>query len=98
MNKSVNDNIELHHIFTQSENQVSAEINGETVMMSVEQGSYFGLDAIGSRIWNLMEQPISLQDMIDTLVEEYDVSEVNCKNDVVKFVAELNSRGLVHRH
>ncbi len=53
------------------ENIVASEIDGETVMMSIELGNYYGPDLIASRIWALMEKPILVPAMIDQLLTEY---------------------------
>jgi len=59
-------------------------------MMSVENGKYYGLDDIGSRIWELIERPVKVSDLIDTLLERFDVDRETCEIDVLKFLNELN--------
>ena len=69
---------------------VAGDIDGETVMMSVENGKYYGLDDIGSRIWELIERPVKVSDLIDTLLERFDVDRETCERDVLKFLNGLN--------
>jgi len=97
MNTPAQVDIRLEHIISRSENQVSADINGETVMMSVEHGSYFGLDTIGSRIWSLIENPISVANIIDILIAEYEVTRNACTVDVIRFLSDLYGKGLIQR-
>lgn len=54
----VNNEINLNSVVAQSEDQVSTELDGETVLMSIEQGNYYGMDKVLSRIWALIEKPI----------------------------------------
>ena len=48
---------------------------GDTVMFSIEQGEYYGLNAIGTRIWHLLEKEMSVQEICTILRSEYDVSD-----------------------
>ena len=75
---------------SQVEEIVASDIDGETVMMSIENGKYYGLDDIGSRIWQLIEKPVKVADLIDTLLERFDVARETCERDVLKFLNELN--------
>ena len=77
-------------VISQIEEVVAGDIDGETVMMSVENGKYYGLDDIGSRIWELIKKPIKVSDLIDTLIERFDVDRKTCEKDVLKFLNELN--------
>ena len=74
---------------------VSSNLDGETVMMSVESGEYFGLDAVGSRIWELLETPITVANLIDLLVDEFEVSRVECEADTIEFLNHLLDKKLL---
>lgn len=74
---------------------VAAEMDGETVMLNIENGSYYGLDGIGSRIWCLLEKPCASRLVVTALLEEYDVEETTCRTDVLAFLNHLFSQGLV---
>lgn len=78
-----------------SEGMVEAEIDGETVMMSVEQGSYYGLDSIASRIWALIESPKSIREICEQLVLEYEVEMDQCQDDVMGFLHEMAERKVI---
>ena len=71
------------------------EIDGEAAMMNIQTGKYYGLDEIGSRIWELMEQKIQVKAIIDQLKKEYDVSEQQCKTDVLNLLNELKTNQLI---
>jgi hypothetical protein len=85
-----NKKISTETIISQIEEIVASDIDGETVMMSVENGEYYGLDNIGSRIWELIQKPIKVSDLIDTLLERFDVDRETCEKDVLTFLNELN--------
>ena len=77
-------------VISRIEEIVASNIDGETVMMSIENGKYYGLDDIGSRIWELIEKRIKVSNLIDTLLERFDVDRETCEKDVLKFLNELN--------
>jgi hypothetical protein len=84
-----------HTVITRLKDLVSCDLDGETVLMSVQSGKYYGLDEIGSRIWALIEQPRSLSDVCDILIGEFDVERETCKEDVLEFVNKLVKSNLV---
>jgi hypothetical protein len=79
----------------QAENLVSSELDGETILMGVNQAAYFGLDATSQRIWDLIAQPKKVSDVCDQLIEEYDVDRATCEQQVFSFLTELNKESLI---
>lgn len=75
---------------------VTSNLDGELVMMSVENGEYYGLDEIGSRIWELMEKPIVIEKLISFLTLEFEVERQECENDTLEFLEDLFSRKLIN--
>ena len=65
------------------------------VMMSVAHGLYYGLDAVGGRIWQLLDTPRTVGDICIALGEEFEVDDETCRADVLGFVADLVERGIV---
>ncbi|MFC2176402.1 lasso peptide biosynthesis PqqD family chaperone [Bacteroidota bacterium] len=82
-------------VITRSEEAVSAEVDGTAVMMSVESGKYFGLDEIATRIWDLVENPLSFEAICTSLLTEYDIDEATCKQDVTDLLTHLQGENLV---
>jgi hypothetical protein len=82
-------------LITRKESIVSSKLNAEVVMLDIEQGKYFGLDPVGARIWEIIENPVSAQSIIDALVAEYDVEEDVCRQDVEEFVAKMNDLKMI---
>ena len=77
------------------QNQLFSEIDGEVVMLSVENSEYYGMDAVGSRIWQLLENERSYDNLIKTLLEEYEVTEEQCRTDSLAFLEQLFEKKLV---
>jgi Coenzyme PQQ synthesis protein D (PqqD) len=82
-------------IITQGEGLVSSQIDGEIVMMSVNNEQYYGLDAVGSRIWELIAQPRSVFEVCETLLSEFQVDRDTCQRDVLKFVEHLYAEKII---
>ena len=74
---------------------MTADMNGATVMLDIETGKYFNLGEVGGRFWELLEQPTSVKDLVSTLVQEYDVAEEKCLEDIVPFLEKMVDRGLI---
>jgi hypothetical protein len=71
------------------------EIDGEVVMLSVENSEYYGMDKVGSRIWELIEQPLTLKSIVTKLMEEYNVTEQQCHKDTLSFLNKLLEKRLI---
>jgi hypothetical protein len=69
-------------IISRSPSVVTAEIDGEVVMMSIAQGQYFGLDDIGSDIWKRLDPPCAFADLIERLAADYDADRASIAADV----------------
>lgn len=68
---------------------LSTEIEGETVMMDVESGRYYALNAIGSRIWQDLAGPIDVEDLCRRLEDEYDAPPAVIRQDVLRFLNHM---------
>lgn len=78
-----------------SEHTLFHELHGETVLLELSRGVYFGLDEVGTRVWQLLAEGRSLQETVAALVDEYDVSEEQGAEDLLALVRELEERRLV---
>lgn len=88
--------LSLDTIIQRSDNFVAAAIEGDTVMMNVESGHYFGLDDIGTAAWEALQQPQSIAQIRDQLLQQYDADETQCGNDLIDFFGELLAQDIVH--
>ena len=82
-------------VIARSPEILEAELDGETVMMSIEQGEYYGLDQVGTSIWSLLAEPRSVAELCAALVEEYEVDPEICQRDVIAFLEQLAGDGTV---
>jgi hypothetical protein len=89
------DKLSVNSVITRNAEIVTAEIDGETVMMSIEMGKYYSLGKMGSVIWDLLETPLTLEALINKLLDTYDVSREQCQAEVTAFLGDTLENGLV---
>jgi Coenzyme PQQ synthesis protein D (PqqD) len=82
-------------VISRSPAVLAAEVEGEIVMMSIERGSYYGLDNIGSDIWKRIEQPCSFAALIDGLVADYDADRTTITVDVRLLLDQMAGQDVV---
>lgn len=81
--------------FSISDEVVAREVGGETMLLDLSSGTYFGLDQIGGRIWQLLEDGSSPAEACDALIGEYDVIRETLETDVLALLADLLERRLI---
>ena len=87
--------IPLSSTFTVSQEVLSQEVSGETVLLDMQSESYFGLDTVGTRIWQLLQENNQLQQVFDTMLEEYDVDEKQLEQDLNELLSKLIDEELI---
>jgi hypothetical protein len=85
----------LNQTITLSPDVISQEVSGETVLLDLESENYFGLDEVGTRIWQLIKETNDLEAIFNTLLAEYDVSEERLRGDLDALLGEIAGLGLV---
>ena len=81
--------------FKIGESVVCADLGGEVVLLNADTGTYFGLDAVGADIWHLVAEGASEDEILDRLLDDYDVEPERLRVDVSTFLARLADNGLV---
>jgi uncharacterized coiled-coil protein SlyX len=70
-------------------------LGDEAVILNLATGVYFGLDAVGTRMWQLLSEHSSTDKVIDAMLTEYDVEEEKLRNDLDHLIEQLSEKGLV---
>lgn len=83
-------------IIIRTDEITTTHLDGEIGMMDIENGKYYALDEVGSCIWNLLEKPRTVKDIIATLLEEYEVEPEVCQEQVLEFMNKLIKAKLFH--
>lgn len=77
--------------------QVSAELEGETVLLSMRDGVYYGLDRVGTHIWRRIAEPVALGEVLAAVLAAFDVEEERAWQDLVVLTEDLLAHGLAVR-
>ena len=78
-----------------SQDQVSCDLSGEAAILNLKAGVYYGLNTVGASIWKLIQEPRSIKEIRDALVEEYDVEPKRCEQDIFELLQELSTHELI---
>jgi hypothetical protein len=78
-----------------AKDQVSCDLGGEAAILSIKSGVYYGLDPVGARIWNLMQEPRAVAEIQSAITAEYDVEPERCAHDLVGLLEKLLAEGLI---
>src|SRR5688572_7459146 len=92
------ESISLNSTIVQSPGNIVSDMDGEKVMLSVQNGKYYNLGEIGGAIWEHIEKPILISDLIAALMSEYDVNQTDCEEQVVSFLNLLARENLILRN
>ena len=85
----------LNQTIALSPDVISQEVSGETVLLDLESENYFGLDEVGTRIWQLIKETNDLSSIFNTLMEEYEVTEERLQQDLTVLLTEIEDLGLI---
>ncbi|SDQ10249.1 Coenzyme PQQ synthesis protein D (PqqD) [Virgibacillus subterraneus] len=87
--------LSVQHMVSQKEGNIVSDMDGEKVMLSIHNGKYYNLGEMGGEIWELLEVPITVQNLITILTEQYDVEHSECEEQVLSFLTLLVEEGIV---
>lgn len=88
--------ITLDHSVTIGDGVVFREIGDESVILNLDTGIYFGLDAVGTAIWRLLQERGALRAVYEALLQQYDVAPEVLEGDLLRLMEELQAKALVH--
>ena len=78
-----------------SEHPVWQDLGGEYVILDLAAGLYYGLDEIGSRVWALIQNPLTVDAIRDRIVAEFDVDADCCQEDLIRLLEQLAAANLI---
>jgi hypothetical protein len=87
--------VDLTTVVCASSNEVSSRVGDEAAILDLDAGVYYALDSVGARIFELLQQPARLGDVLSTLLGEYEIDEETLHHDLLAFVSDLQDKRLV---
>lgn len=74
---------------------IAANLDGDLVMMNEKLGRYYGISGVGARAWELLETPSSIDDLVLTICQEYEIDSDTCQKDIMRFAQDLMKVDLI---
>jgi hypothetical protein len=87
--------VSLNSLVQWSDDQIAATVDREIVILSVERGSYYGLDDVGSEIWQQLASPVRVDTLCEALAAKYDADRGTIERDVLALLDKLTAEGLI---
>lgn len=87
--------ISVDSVVVATKHQVSCALGEESAILDMRNSVYYGMNAVGTRVWNLVQQPKSIREICDAIVDEYDVTPERCEGDLLELIDHMNSEGLI---
>jgi Coenzyme PQQ synthesis protein D (PqqD) len=87
--------LSVSSLVVRSNTFIDSEIANEIVALNIERGTCYGLNRVGSRIWKLLAAPVQISELCKILVHEYNVDLSVCETQIIDFLEELRSEGLI---
>lgn len=85
----------LNSTIVRSSNHVSTNLSGEVVILGLQSEEYFGLKDVGARIWDIIQEPKTVKEVLEVLLKEYEVELERCERDLLALLQELANEGLI---
>jgi hypothetical protein len=83
--------------FRRNNNTISGRLKDEIVIMDIDRGKYFTLNPVATRIWDLLENSLTQEEICNILINEYEVDFKQCIREVQEVMTELVDSGLIIR-
>ncbi len=74
---------------------LTSDLDGEKVMMSIKRGEYYGLGKTGTFIWDNIDEPIKISDLVEMITEKYNVNKNQCFEEISSFINDLIEKELI---
>lgn len=88
----------LENEVMRGEEPLASQVDSDLVIFSAQQGMYYGTQAVGKRIWSLIETPTRVAQVCDRLEQEFEVDRATCEREVIAFLEQLEEEGLIEVH
>jgi hypothetical protein len=98
--QTMDSHLELHQIDLDtrvkcSDKQMAADLCGELAILNLQTNVYYGLNAVGARIWSLVGEGRTVREVRDTMLAEYAVDAAQCERDLLRLLTELAQHKLI---
>jgi hypothetical protein len=75
--------------------QLSSKLGEDVVILNLKSGVYYGLDPVGARVWELIQETKSVGEIRDVILSEFEVGADQCEADLQNLLADMQAQGLI---
>jgi hypothetical protein len=90
-----NGSFPLHTEVVAIHDQISCDLEGEAVILHLREGVYYGLNEVAAKVWKLVQEPRTIKEIRDALLEDYDVKPDDCTRDLLDLLQRFSTWKLV---
>jgi hypothetical protein len=87
--------ITLNSTIIKSPDQISTDLGGEVVILDMQSEEYFSFDGVGARIWEMIETPTTVREILAAILQAYDVEPARAESDLLAVLDEMAQEGLI---
>ncbi len=87
--------LSLHAVVVAATEQISCPLGEEAAILNLKNSVYYGMNPVGARVWELLRQPRSVDELRDALLDEYEVDRERCAQDLLALLQKMREEGLI---
>jgi hypothetical protein len=87
--------MDLHTKIKRTNKALTSAIDDEVVMFDADAGKYYGLNSVATAVWNLLDDPKTVDEICDQLITEFEIEKKQCLTEVLEFLPDLKKKGLI---
>ena len=87
--------LSVHSVVVAAREQVSCPLDEESAILNLKNSVYYGMNPIGTRVWNLLKEPRTIAELRDALLSEYEVDAKLCERDLLDLLEKMKGEGLI---
>lgn len=95
MAAGMNEPLSVSSIVGATPDHVACSLGDEAAILNLKNTTYYGLNPVGTRVWNLVQQSRSVSEIHNALIEEYDVEAKQCERDLLDLLENMREQGLI---
>lgn len=93
--ESIASTVSASSVVVASKEQIGCDLGGEEVILDLDSGIYYGLNEVGASIWKLIQEPKSVGEIKQAIMDEYEVQPERCETSILRLLNELAERNLI---
>jgi hypothetical protein len=87
--------LSIQSIVVATREQVSCPLGDEAAVLNLKNSVYYGMNPVGARVWNLLQQSRSVAEIRDVVLEEFEVGVERCERDLLELLEKMRAEGLI---